>query len=74
LHRNKDGTIPDLPEPGKRRRFNRFGDLESYSNFIEVNFDYSDDEDEEYDLIEFLRNHLDWDDSSADFEWLELFA
>jgi hypothetical protein len=73
LHRNKDGSIPDLPAPGRRRRFNRFGDLESYSRLIRIDLDYSDDEDEEYDLIEFLQNHIDWDDESADFGWLEYF-
>lgn len=42
LHRNKDGTIAQLPDPTRRRRFNRFGDSELYSNIINIDFDYDD--------------------------------
>ncbi len=60
LHQYKDGRLADLPDPTKRRRFNRFGNMEAYSNLVRIDFDYSDDEDEvnELDIIEFLRHHF----------------
>ena len=64
MHQNKDGSLAELPEPAKRRRFNYNGDLETYSNMIHIDFDFSDDEDDEFDLLEFFRQNLVWDNES----------
>ncbi len=64
MHQNKDGSLAELPEPTKRRRFNYNGDLETYSNMIHIDFDFSDDEDDEFDLLEFFRQNLVWDNES----------
>lgn len=75
LHQYKDGRNADLPDPAKRRRFNRYGDLESYSNLVRIDFDYSDDDEEvnEFDIIEFLRNHLMLVDTDDESDLSELF-
>lgn len=75
LHQYKDGRIAQLPEPVKRRRFNRDGDLETYSNMVRIDLNYSDDEDDdELDLMFFLRSNLIGDtDTESDFsDFLEL--
>ena len=60
LHQNKDGSLVNLPDPTRRRRFNRFGETEAYSNLVRIDFDYSDEDDEEteFDILEFLRHHF----------------
>lgn len=67
MHQYKDGRIANLPEP--RRRYNRDGNLENYSNFVRIDFNISDDdEDDEFDLFEFFRQNLLWDtDTESDF-------
>lgn len=72
MHQNKDGTLAELPEPTKRRRFNNNGDLETYSNMIHIDFDFSDDEDEEFDLLAFFRQNLLWENES-DSEFSDFF-
>ena len=72
MHQNKDGTLAELPEPTKRRRFNHNGELETYSNMIHIDFDFSDDEDDEFDLLEFFRQNLLWDNES-DSEFSDFF-
>lgn len=69
LHQYKDGRMAQLPEPTKRRRFNREGNLESYSNIVRIDFNFSDEDDEdELDFLFFLRQNLMGDtDTESDF-------
>jgi hypothetical protein len=75
LHQHKDGRLADLPDPTKRRRYNRLGNIESYSNLVRIDFDYSDDEDEqnEFDIIEFLRHHFMVGDTDDESDLSDLF-
>ena len=68
-----DGTIAELPSPTQRRRLNHNGVLESFSNLVRVDFDFSDD-DSDYDIFEFIRNNLISDniDTESDFSELSL--
>lgn len=56
-HLYPDGTKAELPSPTQRRRINRNGILEPFSNVVRVDFELSDD-DSEYDIIEFLRHNF----------------
>ena len=61
MHQYKDGTIATLQEPVKRRRFNRYGDMESYSGLIRIDFDdddFDDEDDDDFDIFEFFRHSL----------------
>jgi hypothetical protein len=71
LHQNKDGTTAVLPDPTKRARYNRDGDLERYSNIVTIDFDFSDEEDQ-FDILEFFRNNIMFDDSDSDYD-MDLF-
>lgn len=73
LHRNKDGTLAELPEPKKRHRLNRDEFSESYSNVVTVDFDFSDDEDDDFDILEFFRHSLLWEHETSESEFSELF-
>ena len=68
MHRAKDGTLVHLAEPqaGRRHRLNRHGQLERFSNVVQVDFDFSDDDDDEFDLLEFFRHQLLWDHDDDD--------
>jgi len=61
LHRYRDGTLADLPAPTKRHRYNRDGNLEGFTNIVRIDFDFSDDEDDDFDILEFFRHSLLWD-------------
>lgn len=67
LHKNKDGTLAQLPDPTRRLRYNRSGGVESYSNVVTIDFDFSDDDDE-FDFLEFFRHNILWDtETESDF-------
>ena len=71
MHQNKDGTIAVLPDPTKRTRLNHNGDLERYSNIVTIDFDFSD-EDDQFDILEFFRHNVLFDDSDSDYD-MDLF-
>jgi hypothetical protein len=64
-----------LPEPIKRRRINRHHLFsESYSGIVTVDFDFSDDEDDDFDILEFFRHSLLWDNNeTSDSDISDLF-
>lgn len=66
LHQNKDGTLVELPEPTRRHRSNRTDFENEYSNVVTVFFEFSEDEDEDIDVIEFFRNSLHWENETSD--------
>lgn len=68
LHQYKDGSLADLPEPTRRYRLNRNGLAEAYSNIIRIDFDFSDDENDDFDILEFFRHSLLWDTENEDNE------
>lgn len=47
-HKYPDGTEAELPSPTQRRRLNRDGLLESFSNMVRIDFDTSYDDDDAY--------------------------
>lgn len=75
LHRYKDGSIAVLPEPTRRRRLNRHHLFsESYSGVVTVDFDFSDDEEDDFDILEFFRHSLLWDNNdTSDSDISDLF-
>lgn len=73
LHMNKDGTLAQLPEPRKRHRYNRCGYSESFSNVVTVDFDFSENEDDDFDILEFFRHSLLWDNETSDSDPSALF-
>lgn len=68
LHQYKDGTIAELPEPTRRHRINKSGYVESFSNVVTVDFDFSDDEDDDFDILEFFRHSLLWENETSESE------
>lgn len=73
LHQNRDGTLASLPEPQRRHRINRSGYVESFSNVVTVDFDFSDDEDDDFDILEFFRHSLLWENETSDSDISDLF-
>ncbi|CAF0811633.1 unnamed protein product [Brachionus calyciflorus] len=78
LHRNKDGSIAQLPDPTRRRRINRFGDSELYSDLIDIGFDldndeddssdyYDTDDDDDFNMYMYLRQNMFDDLDDSDF-------
>jgi hypothetical protein len=63
----------DLPAPTKRHRYNREGRLESYSSIVRIDFDFSDDEDDDFDILEFFRHSLLWDPDTDSEDFSDLF-
>lgn len=72
LHQYRDGRIADLPAPTKRHRLNRDGNLEAFSNIVRIDFDFSDDEEDDFDILEFFRHSLLWD-TETDSDFSDLF-
>ena len=79
MHQYKDGRLAtDLPEPTRRRRFNRFGRLEDFHSLVRIEFDFSDDEDDDsdddgFDIMELVRRSF-YDPRISDlFEFQDLF-
>lgn len=72
LHRNKDGSIAQLPDPTKRRRFNRFGDSELYINLINIDLEFDDesysDSDNSYDRDDLLLWMMSRDNVTSDLD------
>lgn len=73
LHRYHDGTKAELPEPKKRHRFNQNGLSEAYSTLVTVDFDFSDDETDDFDILEFFRNSLLWENEESDSNYSNMF-
>ena len=46
---------------------NRNGDLETYTNMIHIDFDLSDDDDGDFDLMDFFRQTMIISDTESDF-------
>ena len=81
-HKYKDGTLATLPDPSnRRRRLNRAGNLELFSNLIHIDFDFDDSmlDDNEFDLLTLMREVLmnsgddDYDDDEDVDDLAELF-
>lgn len=70
LHQNKDGTLVELPEPQKRYRpdYNN-----EYSSVVTVYFDFSEDEDDDFDVLEFFRSNVQWENDTSDSDVSDLF-
>lgn len=73
MHRYRDGTLAQLPEPKKRHRFNGNGLSEAYSTLVTVDFDFSDDEENDFDILEFFRNSQLWENEETDSDFSNLF-
>ncbi len=64
-----------MPDPQKRYRYNRSGLVESFTNIVRVDFDFSDDFDyeDDFDLIEFFTNNLIWDTDTDYDDYEDIF-
>ena len=65
--------MAELPEPSRRHRLNRHGHLESYSSVVRIDFDFSDDEDDDFDIMEFFRHSLLWEHETTESDFSDLF-
>ncbi len=60
----------ELPEPQKR---NRSDYNDEYSSVLTVFFDFSDEEVDDFDVLEFFRNNVQWENDTSDSELSDLF-
>lgn len=72
LHRYRDGRLAELPAPVKRHRLNRDGNLEAFSNIVRIDFDFSDDDEDDFDILEFFRHSILWD-TETDSDYSDMF-
>ncbi len=59
-----------MPEPQKR---NRSDYNDEYSSVLTVFFDFSDEEVDDFDVLEFFRNNVQWENDTSDSELSDLF-
>ncbi len=60
----------ELPEPQKR---NRSDYNDEYSSVLTVFFDFSDEEVDDFDVLEFFRSNVQWENDTSDSELSDLF-
>ncbi len=60
----------ELPEPQKR---NRSDYNDEYSSVLTVFFDFSDEEVDDFDVLEFFRSNVQWENDTSDSDVSDLF-
>jgi len=60
----------ELPEPQKR---NRSDYNDEYSSVLTVFFDFSDEEVDDFEVLEFFRSNVQWENDTSDSDVSDLF-